>query len=96
MWLGIISKPVAPLSFNTIIPPKKYERKQMNRINKITPNAPMVLSKESLLQIFFYLYRGINGSVLYSRKFLKCFDVSVVSSQLMTLLMGHRLTVPSA
>ena len=42
------------------------------------------------------LYGGIDGSVLYSPKFLKCFDVSVVSSQLMTLLMGHRLTVPSA
>ena len=64
MWLGIISKPVAPLSFNTIIPPKKYKRKQMNRINKITPNAPMLLSKESLLQIFFYLYRGIKGSFI--------------------------------
>ena len=48
MWLGIISSPVAPLSFNTIIPPKKYKRKQMNRTNKIIPNAPIVLAKASL------------------------------------------------
>ena len=48
MWLGIISNPDAPLSFKTIIPPKKYKRKQTKRTNKMTPNAPILVSKQKL------------------------------------------------
>ena len=58
MWLGIISNPDAPLSFKTIIPPKKYKRKQMKRTNKITPNAPILVcvkAKASDSQVLFFL-----------------------------------------
>ena len=73
MWLGIISSPVAPLSFNTIIPPKKYKRKQMNRTNKIIPNAPIVLLGKGFT---FVRRTSLSEIFLFSlNRLLKCFWV---------------------